>query len=280
MFCFCATSCLEIGEGRHWQEWVQIEILHAGSWAESVAILTSEQIDVVLLDLDLSDSRGLDTFRRAQHAAPGVPMILLVGAAESSLAIRLIRDGAQDFFVKKQVDCAPLAHAMQNAIERHRLLSAARAASTHDTLTGLLNRGGFLTAAERDRKLAERLGSRWMVMVAEPRNLFEIGTRHGEQRRDLGMVEAADKLRSLAGPADLIARLDLTRFAVSIFETEFEALEVAWARFHSALLEHRTLAGVAIFSASHPASLDSLIEEAISSLADGGLTKKAAAMRT
>ena len=272
---FLRDVLMEIGEGRYWNNWVNIEILHAGSWKEASAILANEPIDIALLDLDLADSQGMETFRRAQNAAPEVPMILLLGAQEESLGLRLVRDGAQDFLVKKQVDCAPLAHAMRNAMERHRALAASRAASTHDTLTGLLNRAGFVTSADHDRKLAERLGRRLMVMVAEPKNLGEFATAYGEQRRDLALVEAADHLRSLAGPADLVARIGSTRFGLAVFDTDFESLEAAWSRIHAALLEHRIQSGAAIFSADHPATLDSLLEQAANDLAPNSL-----AMRT
>ncbi len=272
---FLRDVLTEIGEGRYWTNWVNIEILHAGSWKEASAILSNEPVDITLLDLDLADCQGIETFRRAQSAAPGVPTILLVGGQEESLGLRLVRDGAQDFLVKKEVDCAPLAHAMRNAIERHRTLTAARAASTHDTLTGLLNRAGFVTSADHDRKLAERLGRRLLVMVAEPKSLGEIATAYGEQRRDLALVEAADHLRALAGPADLVGRIGETRFGLAVFDTDFESVEAAWSRIHSALLEHRIVCGAAIFSADRPAMLDSLLEQAASDLAPHTL-----AMRT
>jgi diguanylate cyclase (GGDEF)-like protein len=272
---FLRDVLTEIGEGRYWNNWVNIEALHARSWKEASAILSNERVDIALLDLDLTDSQGMETFRRAQTAAPGVPMVLLVGVQDESLGLRLVRDGAQDFLVKKQVDCAPLAHAMRNAIERHRALAASRAASTHDTLTGLLNRSGFVTSADHDRKLAETLGRRLMVMVAEPNNLGEIAAAYGEQRRDLALVEAADHLRTLAGPADLVARIGSIRFGLAIFDTDFESLEAAWSRIHAALLEHRIQCGAAIFSADHPATLDSLLEQAANDLAPNSL-----AMRT
>jgi PleD family two-component response regulator len=272
---FLRDVLMEIGEGRYWDHWVNIEILHAGSWREAAAILANEPVDIVLLDLDVLDSQGIETFRRAQSAAPDLPMVLLTGASEESLGLRLVRDGAQDFLVKKQVDCAPLAHAMGNAIERHRLLTALRAASTHDTLTGLLNRGGFLASAYRDRKLAERLGRPLMVMVAEPNNLGEIVTAYGEQRRDLALIETADHLRSLAGPADLLARIEPTRFGMTVFDTEAESVEAAWARIHDVLLQHRILVGAAIFSNDQPATLDELLERAARELIPTAL-----AMRT
>jgi len=277
---FLRDVLMEIGEGRYWSDWVQMEILHAGSWTDAASILAKEPVGVMLLDLDLPDSQGMDTFRRAQNAAAGVPVVLLLGAAEGPLGARLIRDGAQDFLIKKQVDCVPLAHAMRNAIERHRLLTAARAAATHDTLTGLLNRAGFYASADRDRKLAERLDRRWMVLVAEPRNLDDGVAWHGEQRRDLALVEAADHLRSLAGPADLLARIDTTRFAMTIFDTEQESAEEAWARIHSALLRHRIVVGSAIFSEDHPATLDTLVAQAAREITNVEPARKAASVRT
>ena len=157
-------------------------------------------------------------------------MILLVGGYEESLGVQLIRDGAQDFLVKGQVECGALAHAMRTAIERHRLLTASRAASTHDSLTGLLNRGEFLTLADRDRELAAKLGRRFMVLVAEPELSVEIDTVYGRQRRDLAVIDAADRLRSVAGTADLLARIEDSRFGMTIFDSDLESLEAACVR--------------------------------------------------
>jgi diguanylate cyclase (GGDEF)-like protein len=189
-------------------------------------------------------------------------VVLLVGPQDEEFAARLIRDGAQDFLVKGAVDCAPLAHAIRNAVERHRLLMAARSAAYHDSLTGLPNRAGFLLAAERDRKLAQRLARRWMVMVAEPRHLAELESVYGEQRRDLALVEAADHLRSIASPIDLVGRISETRFGLAIFDTEIESVEEAWARIHGTAAEHRLSIGAAVCDPALPVSLEILLEQA------------------
>jgi PleD family two-component response regulator len=266
---FLRDVLTEIGEGRYWSNWVNIDIVEAYSWSDAAAILANQPVDVILLDLDILDSHGVETFRNAQLAAPAIPMILLLGAYEEALGVQLVRAGAQDFLVKKQVDCAPLAHAMRNAIERHRLLTASRAASTHDALTGLLNRGGFLAAADRDRKLAERLGSRLMLMIAE------VPPASDEQRLDLALVEAADHLRRVTTPADVLGHIEPTRFGLAIFDTSLESVEAARARIHAALRPHRIQLGAAIFSSDHPVTLDALLEQAIRDLAPNAL-----AMRT
>jgi two-component system, cell cycle response regulator len=264
---FLTDVLTEIEAGRYWTEWVCIEVLHATTWSATASILSNEPVDVLLLDPDLSDCQGLETFRRAQTTAPHVPVILLIGTLDEFMAVRMVREGAQDFLVKRNVDCGPLAHAMRNAMERHRLLSSARVGITVDSLTGLANRSGFTTWADRDRKLAERLGRRFMILLAELKNLDGLARAFGEQRRDLALVEAADHLRSMLGPTDLAARVDEGRFGVTIFETEVETLEEAWARMHSGSELHRMRMGAAIFDPLRPVSLEILLEQAAADLA-------------
>ncbi|HML18546.1 MAG TPA: diguanylate cyclase [Bryobacteraceae bacterium] len=268
---FLRDVLVEIESGRYWNKWVHIETLHASSWTEASLILANEPIDLILLDPDLSDSHGVATFRRVQAVAEHIPLVLLLGPEDTAMGVRMVREGAQDFLIKRQIDCAPLAHAMHNAMERHRLISAARAASATDSLTGLPNRGGFLTFADRDRKLAERLGRRLMIVVAEPRSLDEVASAFGEQRRDLALVETADHLRSLAGPTDLVGRIGAGRFGMAIFETDVETLEEAWARIHTAGESHRIRIGAAIFNVDRPVSLDVLLNQAAGDLAPNAM---------
>lgn len=251
---FLRDVLMEIGEGHYGNHWVNMEVLEATSWTRASTILQSQQIDVILLGMNV------ETFRNAQTAAPNVPVVLLAGAHEESLGLELIRDGAQDYLVKKQVDCAPLAHAMRNAIKRHHLLIASRAGSTRDPLTGLLNRAGFLTSAERDRKLALKLGRRLMVLVGE----IHADPLHHDA---LAVLEAADHLRRIAAPADLLARIDPARFAMTVFDTEPESVEAARTRIQTALRPHRIQVGSSIFSPEHPSTLDALMEQATHSKA-------------
>jgi diguanylate cyclase (GGDEF)-like protein len=271
---FLSDVLNELDGARYWTGWVHMETLHASTWADAAAILASEPVDLLLLDPDLADSQGAATFHRSQAAAQHVPVVLLVQPSGVLLAERLMREGAQDFLMKREIDCAPLAHAIRNAVERHRLLSAVRATSTTDSLTGLTNRAAFLAWADRDRKLAERLNRRWIVMLAEPKNLDAITSAHGEQRRDLTLVEAADHLRTLAGPSDLLARFDGGRFALSVFETDIESAEEAWARMHTATAEHKIVLGAAIYDPARPVSLEGLLEQAALDLAPRALATR------
>lgn len=257
----------EIENERWLREWDGIEPLPAATWLEAEHILISAPPDLLLLDSELADHPGAGGYYRSQAVAPEVPVILLVNSCDDALAVRLMREGLQDFLIKQQVDCAPLAHAIRNAVSRHRLGAALRAAVSTDSLTGLPGRGGFLELAGRDRLLAERLGRRWMLLIAEPKNLVEMAAAYGEQRRDLELMKAADRLRSLAGPADLLARIGGRRFAIAIFDTEKETVEEAWMRIRVAAAERRIEVGVSIFDPSRPLSLDAMLEQAAQDLA-------------
>jgi PleD family two-component response regulator len=267
----------EIEDGRWLPEWPRIEPLSAATWHEAEQILSTSPPHAILLDLDLAGQnpdgqtremakQGAGIFRLVQALAPDVPVILVANPAGEALAVKLIREGAEDFLWRTSIDCAPLSHALRNAVLRHRLLAAARAAALTDSLTGLPNRVGFLVSAARDRKLAERLERRWMLLIAEPKNLAEIAVAFGPQRRDLELVEAADHLRCLVTPADTLARIGERHFAISVFDGETESVEQAWARIRSGAPERRIELGVSIFHGANPLSVDAMIEQALADL--------------
>jgi signal transduction histidine kinase/DNA-binding response OmpR family regulator len=91
--------------------------------------LVSARADVVLLDLSLPDSRGFDTFVKTQAQAPQVPIIVLTGLDDEELAVKAVRQGAQDYLVKAEViegQGNQLMRAMRYAIERKRTERALR----------------------------------------------------------------------------------------------------------------------------------------------------------
>jgi DNA-binding NarL/FixJ family response regulator len=80
--------------------------------------LQSLPVDVALLDLGLAGAEGLTVVRRARDAAPRVPLIALAGHDDEALAAGALKDGAQGYLVKGQIDARGLVRAMLDAIER------------------------------------------------------------------------------------------------------------------------------------------------------------------
>ena len=82
--------------------------------------LAEDGADVVLLDLGLPDSQGLDTYAKTQSKFPVVPIVVLSGLQDEYVAVKAVRDGAQDYLVKGQIDGNLLVRSMMYAIERKR----------------------------------------------------------------------------------------------------------------------------------------------------------------
>src|ERR1700691_200416 len=124
---------------------VQLTQLESMTAAETH--LAKHAIDIILLDLGLPDAQGLEAIRRAHAAAPGVPLVVLTGLDDESLAVQALQLGAQDYLIKGQIETRGLLRALRYAIERKTMESAALAmarqmahSAEHDFLTGLPNR--------------------------------------------------------------------------------------------------------------------------------------------
>jgi len=88
---------------------------------EGLRELGAGHIDVVLSDLSLPDSNGLETFLRLHGRVPHVPIIVLSGLNDTTVALNAVHQGAQDYLIKGEVDGQLLSRAMRYAIERKRM---------------------------------------------------------------------------------------------------------------------------------------------------------------
>jgi DNA-binding response OmpR family regulator len=99
--------------------------------SDGLACLSNDPPAVVLLDLDLPDCKGAETFRRILNKAPGIPVVILSGQYDEEFAAKAVHQGVQDYLVKGTFDDKQLLHALRYAIERHAgtLLKTARDAA-------------------------------------------------------------------------------------------------------------------------------------------------------
>jgi len=99
----------------HW------EVVWVDRLEKARACLAEEPFDGVLLDLTLPDSQGLPTLQRMQTMAVALPVVVLTGLEDEELAVRAIREGAQDYLVKGSVDGQAVARSIRYAMDRKRL---------------------------------------------------------------------------------------------------------------------------------------------------------------
>jgi signal transduction histidine kinase len=96
-------------------------LTHLLRMSDAETHLAKGRVDIVLLDMGLPDAHGIETVRRAHAAAPNVPMIVLTGLEDEALAAEAMKEGAQDYLIKGQIENRALPRALRHAIERHRM---------------------------------------------------------------------------------------------------------------------------------------------------------------
>ena len=239
---------------------------------EGLARIDQGGIDVVLLDLGLPDSAGLDTVRRARAHAPDIPIIVLTGHDDEVLGANAVWAGAQDYLVKGQVDTTLLARAIRYAINRQALQSRARAQSIADELTGLYNRRGFLAFVEQQLKLARRRRESLSLLSARIHDLAKTRETLGGQEADRLVIEAAQLVQGALRTSDIIGRVDVDELAVlAVDAAEEEAARIIrrlrkhllTSRRQDASLQKLSLVlGAAVWEPNCTLSAEELLREA------------------
>ena len=115
------TDVLMVREALAESTTAQFELAHVERLSVAVQRLRKEDVDVVLLDLSLPDSQGLDTFIRIHAHAAEVPVVILADEDDQEVALRAVREGAQDYLVTGQVESSLLVRTIRHAVERQGL---------------------------------------------------------------------------------------------------------------------------------------------------------------
>nr|WP_281396955.1 GGDEF domain-containing response regulator [Mesorhizobium silamurunense] len=235
-----------------------------------------QTFDLVLLDLFLPDSMGLDALRQFRATAPSVPVIVLTGLNDERLAIQAVRDGAQDYLVKGQIDGRQITRAIRYARERHRMMLEVRDQSLTDELTGLYNRRGFVALAQEMVKRAAGTGpgSGLVVTFIDLDGMKHINDRFGHKAGDRALIRTGEVLRSAFRISDVIARLGGDEFVSITAGVEKSDIDALRLRLANALAAHNRQAagepelllslGFAYYdpATGSPRSIDELIAEA------------------
>jgi PAS domain S-box-containing protein len=135
----------------------QIELSHAERLSTAFERLSQESPDVILLDLFLPDSKGLDSFTKLHARAPETPIVIVSWLEDEEVAVKTVQQGAQDYLVKGRVDGDLLVRSLRYAIGRKRAEQAmARLAaiveSSDDAILSVTTEGAVVSwnsAAER-----------------------------------------------------------------------------------------------------------------------------------
>ena len=113
-----------LAEARLFQEFLskipkrQFDIFHVQCLQSGLKTLLEKEFDIILLDLSLPDSQGLDSLEPLIRVAPNLPIVVLTNTNDDQLALEAVRRGAQDYLVKGMVNVELLSRSIYYAIER------------------------------------------------------------------------------------------------------------------------------------------------------------------
>jgi len=176
-------------------------------------LLSTEKIDVLLLDLSLPDSHGLETFAKAYAHAPKVPIIVLTGNDDHALALLAVKAGAQDFLFKGKLDRELLIRSMQYSIERKRYQEQLEHQANYDVLTGLPNRNLLHDRLKR-AVFAQRDARPIAVVFIDLDHFKFINDSLGHTQGDKLLAIIAERLASIVREGDTVARLGGDEFVL------------------------------------------------------------------
>lgn len=199
-------------------------LMRASHLASAVELAARRKPEVILLDLTLPDSNGLEALIRLRDTCPAIPIIVLTSDDDEKLAMAALRSGAQDYLVKGRVDSWILVRAIRHSLERHRLMAELEAArkreayrATHDDLTALPNRALYFDRLTHATLGASRRRERLAVLYLDLDGFKPVNDTCGHAAGDEVLVQVANRLASGVRRSDTLARLGGDEFAV-LFE--------------------------------------------------------------
>ncbi len=196
------------------------EVEWAPDLTTGLSLLGKKTFDVVLTDLTLPDSAGINTFNQVVQHAAGIAVVVLTALDDEKVAVHAVKNGAEDYLIKGDVEGKLIARVLLYAIERNRMRMELKSLSLTDELTGLRNRRGFITLGDQQCKLSRRNKKGFLVVMADLDGLKKINDTYGHAVGDQALVAAAKLLESTFRQSDILARIGGDEFAVIAIDAD------------------------------------------------------------
>jgi diguanylate cyclase len=209
-------------------------IRHVTSAAAACEAVRAGDIDVVMLDLGLPDATDLQALVRLEASVHEIPVIVVTGRGDESLAGDALHFGAEDYLHKGEIAFEPLIRSIRYAVERHRgvrdlarirkeLESANRdleRLTLIDPLTELLNRRGLQQALSRHVQLLTRGLGGAAVLVIDLDDFKHVNDSLGHAAGDVVLKEVGRRLRASVRGVDYAGRVGGDEFMLILPEAD------------------------------------------------------------
>jgi two-component system, cell cycle sensor histidine kinase and response regulator CckA len=195
----------------------------AARLSDALGMLSARSFDVIVADLGLPDSRGLDTLRGLRTAASNTPIVVLTGLSDEAVRTAALQAGAQEYLVKGELGVASLQLSIRYAIDRQaleqQLLEAHRLQAIGQLATGLANQfNNILTVIQSNAELARSSDANHLldeILVASgratliTRQLLACSANKTFKRQTLDLNEIVRRVARLLGRLLESVQLDL-----------------------------------------------------------------------
>lgn len=212
----------------------QFTIRHVTTAEQAFDALRAGGIDVVILDLGLPDATDLQALDRIEGSVHEIPVIVLTGRGDETLAAGALSHGAEDYLLKGAINYDSLLRSIRYAVERHRgVRDLARMKKELETvnrdlerltlidpLTELLNRRGLQQALSREVQHLRRDISATAVLVIDLDDFKHINESLGHAVGDVVLKEVGRRLRASIRAVDYVGRLGGDEFMLILPETD------------------------------------------------------------
>lgn len=215
-------------------------ITHVIRLQQALELAEKKAFDIVLSDVNLPDSKGIDTFTRLNESMPDLPIILLTGFNDAELAMNIVKEGAEDFIVKGEVKGRYLVRAIRYAIERKGLRKKLQEQNKQfekmlrvDPLTGLFSRRYILDCIDEEVARYDRYNTPLSVIHLDVDDFKHINDDYGHNSGDRALRDVAAFIKGNIRETDKAARYGGDEFLILLPDSDLHAAEAVCGKLNS-----------------------------------------------
>lgn len=190
------------------------------SFDTALNLMTEKKFNVAILDTSLNNINCYNALHSIQNMAPNLPVILWINPNEEKIALKAIKQGAQDYLFKDLNNAFLIRKTIQAAILRKEHENSLIIRANFDTLTGLANRIFFENRLDIALQKVNRVGNILSIMFLDLDKFKQINDTLGHAAGDKLLIEVSQRLRMSLRPYDIAARFGGDEFAI-LFEDIF-----------------------------------------------------------